>query len=106
MSTPQAPIGSGFGAATTAAEILRGCDLSGKTAIVTGGYSGIGRETARVLQAAGARVIVPARDRGRAAAALAGLDGIEIERWTCSIRRRSMISARDFSRPEAHCISL
>ncbi len=79
MSTPQAPIGSGFGAATTAAEILRGRDLSGKTAIVTGGYSGIGRETARVLRAAGARVIVPTRDRGRAENALAGIDGIEVE---------------------------
>jgi NAD(P)-dependent dehydrogenase (short-subunit alcohol dehydrogenase family) len=78
MSTPQAPIGSGFGAATTAAEILRGRDLSGKVAIVTGGYSGIGRETARELRAAGARVIVPTRDRGRAAAALSGLD-VEIE---------------------------
>jgi NAD(P)-dependent dehydrogenase (short-subunit alcohol dehydrogenase family) len=54
VSTPQAPFGSGFGAATTAAEILRDRDLSGKTAIVTGGYSGIGRETARVLRAAGA----------------------------------------------------
>ncbi|HEV8389740.1 MAG TPA: oxidoreductase [Dongiaceae bacterium] len=79
MSTPQVPIGSGFGAASTAAEVIGGRDLTGQTAIVTGGYSGIGRETARVLRAAGARVIVPARDRGRAAAALAGVDGVEIE---------------------------
>src|SRR5262245_43584808 len=78
MSTPQAPIGSGFGAATTAAEIVRGRNLSGKIAIVTGGYSGIGRETARVLRAAGARVIVPTRDRDRAAKALYGID-VEIE---------------------------
>lgn len=75
----QNPIGSGFGASTTASEIIRGCDLSGKIAIVTGGYSGIGLETTRVLRSAGARVIVPARDHDRAATALAGLDGVEIE---------------------------
>jgi NAD(P)-dependent dehydrogenase (short-subunit alcohol dehydrogenase family) len=79
MSTPQAPIGSGFGAASTAEEIIRGRDLRGKVAIVTGGYSGLGRETARVLRAAGAAVIVPTRDLGRATAALKGIDGIEIE---------------------------
>ena len=44
--------------------------------IVTSSYSGIGHETAGVLRAAGAQVIVPARDRARASAALAGLDGI------------------------------
>lgn len=74
MSTPQAPIGSGFGAASTAEEVIRGIDLSGKTAIVTGGYSGIGLETARVLRSAGAEVIVPARDIARATAALDAID--------------------------------
>ena len=74
MLTPQKPLGSGFGAATTADEVMTGIDLSGKTAIVTGGYSGLGRETARVLRAAGARVIVPARDMSRAREALAGID--------------------------------
>jgi predicted ThiF/HesA family dinucleotide-utilizing enzyme len=56
VPTPQAPIASGFGAATTASDVIRGCDLSGKVAIVTGGYSGIGLETVRTLAAAGARV--------------------------------------------------
>jgi NAD(P)-dependent dehydrogenase (short-subunit alcohol dehydrogenase family) len=74
MLTPQQPLGSGFGAATTADEVMTGIDLSGKTAIVTGGYSGLGRETARVLRAAGARVIAPARDLSRAREALAGID--------------------------------
>ncbi|WP_454726499.1 MULTISPECIES: oxidoreductase [Cupriavidus] len=78
MLTPQQPIGSGFGAASTASEVIAGIDLAGKTAIVTGGYSGLGRETARVLRAAGARVIVPARDVARARAALAGID-VEVE---------------------------
>jgi NAD(P)-dependent dehydrogenase (short-subunit alcohol dehydrogenase family) len=74
MPSLQTPLGSGFGPATRADEALAGIDLSGKTAIVTGGYSGIGTETARALRAAGARVIVPARDTQKARAALDGLD--------------------------------
>jgi hypothetical protein len=38
----QQPIGSGFGAASTATDVLQGKDLSGQVAIVTGGYSGLG----------------------------------------------------------------
>tara|TARA_R110002167_G_scaffold28253_1_gene95318 strand:+ start:732 stop:1703 length:972 start_codon:yes stop_codon:yes gene_type:complete len=57
----QQPIGSGFGGKTTASEVLAGIDLTGRNAIVTGGYSGIGLETVRALAAAGARVTVPAR---------------------------------------------
>lgn len=79
MRTPQQPIGSGFGAATTADEIMKGHDLTGKIAIVTGGYSGIGVETVRGLKAAGARVIVLARDLNRAEAALAEVGDVEIE---------------------------
>lgn len=51
-----------FGRSTTALEVIKGIDLSGKTAIVTGGSSGIGAETARALAAAGAEVILPTRD--------------------------------------------
>lgn len=72
-TTPQHPIGSGFGAETTAAEVIRGIDLSGKTAIVTGGYSGIGLETTRTLLSAGAKVVVPARDLSKATSALAAM---------------------------------
>jgi NAD(P)-dependent dehydrogenase (short-subunit alcohol dehydrogenase family) len=74
MPTLQEPIGSGFGAASTAAGVIKGVDLSDRVAIVTGGYSGLGRETARALRSAGAKVIVPARDLDRAAAALGGID--------------------------------
>ncbi len=76
MSTPQTPIHSGFSATSTAEDVIAGIDLTGKTAIVTGGYSGIGTETARVLRAAGARVIVPARDLAKARK---NLDGIDVE---------------------------
>lgn len=78
MTTPQKPIGSGFGAPATASDVIKGIDLSGKIAIVTGGYSGIGVDTARALRSAGARVIVPARDRHKAAAALTGMD-VQVE---------------------------
>ncbi|HWI71664.1 MAG TPA: SDR family NAD(P)-dependent oxidoreductase [Baekduia sp.] len=69
--TPQQPIGSGFGAATTAAEVLDGLDLTGRLAIVTGGYSGLGLETVRALTGAGAAVVVPARRPEHAREALA-----------------------------------
>ena len=54
---------SRFGAETTASEVAEGIDLSGKLALVTGGTSGLGQETARVLAARGAHVIVTARNR-------------------------------------------
>ncbi|MFL1997199.1 SDR family NAD(P)-dependent oxidoreductase [Lysinibacillus irui] len=40
---------------------MGGKNLSGKVAIVTGGYSGLGLEITRVFAEAGATVIVPAR---------------------------------------------
>jgi NAD(P)-dependent dehydrogenase (short-subunit alcohol dehydrogenase family) len=78
MVTPQHPLPSGFGAESTAAEVLDGIDLSGRLAVVTGGYSGIGLETVRALAGAGAQVIVPARRPDAAEEALAGLDGVEV----------------------------
>lgn len=79
ITTPQRPIGSGFGPASTAADVLRGIDLSGKLALVTGGYSGIGLETTRALAAAGAHVVVPARRPAVAAAALPGTEVDELD---------------------------
>ncbi|NUR62784.1 MAG: SDR family NAD(P)-dependent oxidoreductase [Catenulispora sp.] len=60
-STVQQPLTSGFTADSTAAEVIKGVDLTGRTAIVTGGSSGIGVETVRVLRKAGAHVIAPSR---------------------------------------------
>jgi NAD(P)-dependent dehydrogenase (short-subunit alcohol dehydrogenase family) len=78
MKTPQKPIQSPFNAASTAAQVMAGIDLHGKLAVVTGGYAGLGLVTTQSLVAAGARVIVPARDPARACAALAGLEGVEV----------------------------
>ena len=74
----QVPIGSGFHGKSTAAEVISGIDLTGKNAVVTGGYSGIGLETVRALASAGARVTVPARRIDAAEGALADVAG-EIE---------------------------
>src|SRR4030081_725290 len=79
MTTLQHKIGSGFGASSTATEVLAGIDLTGKLAIVTGGYSGIGLETPRALPRAGAHVVVPARRRTTAVEALTGIDGVEVD---------------------------
>jgi len=62
-----------FGAETTASEVAEGIDLSGKVALVTGGSSGLGQETARVLAARGAHVILTARDMPKGEAVAAGI---------------------------------
>ncbi|MGP4007414.1 SDR family NAD(P)-dependent oxidoreductase [Streptomyces sp. 4N124] len=79
MTTAQHKIGSGFGATSTADDVLQGIDLTGRLAIVTGGYSGLGLETTRALTKAGARVVVPARRSATAREALAGVDRVEVD---------------------------
>jgi NAD(P)-dependent dehydrogenase (short-subunit alcohol dehydrogenase family) len=77
--TTQRKIGSGFGAESTADEVLRGIDLSGKLAIVTGGYSGLGLETTRALAKAGGRVVVPARRPDTARDAVEDIGEVEVD---------------------------
>lgn len=55
-------ITSPFDDRTTALEVVDGLDLSGRRAVVTGGASGIGVETARALAHAGAAVTLAVRD--------------------------------------------
>jgi NAD(P)-dependent dehydrogenase (short-subunit alcohol dehydrogenase family) len=55
-------ITTSFGFRTTATEVAKGIDLSGKRVIVTGGASGIGVETARALAGIGAEVTLAVRD--------------------------------------------
>ncbi|MEX2132466.1 MAG: oxidoreductase, partial [Pseudohongiellaceae bacterium] len=71
----QQKIGSGFSPKSEPEQILAGKDLSGKVAVVTGGYSGIGLETTRALAAHGARVYVPVRTPTKAKETLAGVAG-------------------------------
>jgi NAD(P)-dependent dehydrogenase (short-subunit alcohol dehydrogenase family) len=77
--TPQRPIGSGFDAHSTTADVADGIDLTGRVAVVTGGYSGLGLAVTKALSDAGATVIVPARSKAKAATALAGLPRVMIE---------------------------
>lgn len=75
----QKPLDSGFDAKSTAADVIKGINLSGKTAIVTGGYAGIGLETVKTLVSAGAKVIIPARDYNKAASNLEGVPNVTIK---------------------------
>ncbi|VXB67447.1 oxidoreductase [Brevundimonas sp. G8] len=102
MTTLQRSIDSPYGAASTAEEVMQEIDLTGRLAIVTGGYSGIGLVTVRSLAAAGAHVIVPARDRTRAEAALRGVRGVTVEDMDLSVPASVETFAsrlRDLGRP-------
>ncbi|WP_156414360.1 oxidoreductase [Bordetella sp. N] len=83
MTPIQKPLPSGFTAATTATDVMAGIDLTGRTAIVTGGYSGLGLEAVRVMAQAGARVIVPARDEAKARERLSAIPNAEV--WSMDL---------------------
>lgn len=57
-----------LGSKTTATQALRGADLTGKVALVTGGNSGIGAESVRAFAMGGAWVVLACRrpDAGQA----------------------------------------
>ncbi|MFD4476747.1 SDR family NAD(P)-dependent oxidoreductase [Streptomyces sp. NPDC058471] len=76
-------LSTSFTASSTADEVVRGVDLTGIRAIVTGGSSGIGIETARALTAAGAQVTLAVRNTAAGDAAAE-----TIERSTGGIRPR------------------
>ncbi|MBO9583602.1 MAG: SDR family NAD(P)-dependent oxidoreductase [Flavobacterium sp.] len=75
----QKALNSGFNAKSTTSEVIKGIDLSGKIAIVTGGNTGIGLETVKTLSQAGATIIVPARDIEKAKRNLAEISNVQIE---------------------------
>ena len=77
-TTNQKPLGTIYGHFTKPSEIIKGVDLVGKNAVVTGGYTGIGLWTTKTLSGAGAHVIVLARDIKRAAHNLRHIPNVEI----------------------------
>lgn len=79
MPHRQHPVGTGFTAFSTAADVMAGIDLTDMNAVVTGGHSGLGLVTTRALSAAGAWVTVLARDPQRAKRALQGIRRVEVE---------------------------
>jgi NAD(P)-dependent dehydrogenase (short-subunit alcohol dehydrogenase family) len=59
---PESSLGRYRGAQPSAEEVCRGLQLEGRLAVVTGGATGLGKETARVLALAGAHVFLGGRD--------------------------------------------
>lgn len=72
-------MGKPFGGRTEAMEVIKDVDLTGKTAVVTGGNSGIGVETVRALASAGARVLLTSRsvEAGQKVADQLKADGVK-----------------------------
>ena len=64
---------SAFNAESTTDQVIEGIALDGDIALVTGASSGLGVETSRALAAAGAEVVMLARDEAKLEAAAAGL---------------------------------
>jgi NAD(P)-dependent dehydrogenase (short-subunit alcohol dehydrogenase family) len=69
-------------------------DLTGRTAVVTGANSGIGRVAARHLAAAGAHVILAVRDTGKGAEAAATMPG---STEVCALDLADLASVRKFA---------
>ena len=88
----QVPVASPFPAKTDGSEVIKAHDLTGKTAIVTGGYSGIGLETTRALAAKGVKVIVPVRSKAKAEENLSGMAG-EVQSATMDLADLDSVKA-------------
>jgi NAD(P)-dependent dehydrogenase (short-subunit alcohol dehydrogenase family) len=69
---------SPFNARSKASEVVEGLDLSGKVALITGGHSGLGFESAQAMSSVGARVIIGARDVEAAQERLEMLDNASV----------------------------
>src|SRR5262245_23094477 len=88
-----------YGFDTTTDHVIEGIDLTGKIAVVTGASTGIGVETARALAAAGARVVLAARNAERTEEAAAAIrervTGADVE--TGMLDLTSLESVRAFT---------
>ena len=85
-----------FGFDSTADDVLEGKDLSGRTILVTGGYSGLGQETARALAAKGAHLILSGRDATKLDATadeIAEMTGAKIDTLVCDLASLASIRA-------------
>jgi NAD(P)-dependent dehydrogenase (short-subunit alcohol dehydrogenase family) len=94
ISKLQKPLDSGFNSKTHADEITKDIDLTGKIAIVTGGYSGIGIETTRALINSGAEVIIPAK---RSEVAIKNLEGIVSKENVIEMDLSNLNSVKNFT---------
>jgi NAD(P)-dependent dehydrogenase (short-subunit alcohol dehydrogenase family) len=83
---------SGFGYGSTAEEVTSGLDLKGKNILITGVNSGLGAESARILQKRGARIFGAARTREKAAEACRTL-GTDAMPVACELSEPSSVRA-------------
>ncbi len=94
---------SQFGSESTAEDVTEGLSLEGKTFVVTGCNSGIGKETLRVLALRGAHVVGTARTREKAADAFVDVEAegtpLECELSEPSSVRRCAAALRELGRP-------
>ena len=74
----QTPLHSPFDKDSTSSDVLKDISLVGKVVIITGGHSGIGLESTRAFAAAGAHIIVGARNIIAARDALNGIHGVAV----------------------------
>ena len=87
---------SAFGFDSTADEVLADKDLHGRTVFITGGYSGLGRETARAMAARGAHIILSGRDATKLSAAADAIEeetGARVEFLPCDLSSLAAIRA-------------
>ena len=100
---PETLITTPFGFESTAAEVIAGIDLTGKRAIVTGGSSGIGIETARALAGAGAEVTLAVRDTAAGERTANDIDGdVRVGRLDLADQTSVKAFAARLERPAAH----
>jgi NAD(P)-dependent dehydrogenase (short-subunit alcohol dehydrogenase family) len=83
---------SGFGYGSTAEDVTEGLDLSGRTIVLTGCNSGIGKETLRVLTKRGAHVVAAARTVDKAQAACDDVGG-ETTAVACELSEPASVQA-------------
>jgi len=83
---------SGFGYGSTAEDVTEGLDLRGRTILLTGCNSGIGKETLRVLAKRGAHVLGAARTVDKARAACDEI-GSETTPLACELSEPSSVAA-------------
>ena len=83
---------SGFGYGSTAEDVTEGLDLSGRTILLTGCNSGIGKESLRVLAKRGAHVVAAARTVEKAQAACDEVGG-ETTAVACELSEPASVQA-------------
>ncbi|HMV77522.1 MAG TPA: SDR family oxidoreductase [Leptospiraceae bacterium] len=88
---PKGPNGFGYG--STAEEVTEGVSLSGKTALITGCNSGLGKETMRVLAKRGARTVGTARTAEKASAACAEVGSADSKGFACELSDPASVRA-------------